>query len=153
METFAEFFKYGEPATKLPEFEVKMPVGALALAIAAVIHLFNFPFKFGSSSIIRCALILYQDDHLEYKDDVLYIKKEKVLDKRALKGNIGAADNSTTDNKPVFKEIRLVKLDFSATNFKAKVTEWCLSIEKKLTPSFLQSVTLHVASPALLLQP
>ena len=59
METFAEFFKYGEPATKLPEFEVKMPVGALALAIAAVIHLFNFPFKFGSSSFIRSSVLLF----------------------------------------------------------------------------------------------
>jgi hypothetical protein len=39
METFAEFFKYGEPATKLPELEIKMPVGALALAIAAVIFI------------------------------------------------------------------------------------------------------------------
>jgi hypothetical protein len=39
IETFAEFFKYGEPATKLPELEVKMPVGALALAIAAVIFI------------------------------------------------------------------------------------------------------------------
>ena len=43
METFAEFFKYGEPTTKLPELEVKMPVGALALAVTAVISLFNFP--------------------------------------------------------------------------------------------------------------
>jgi hypothetical protein len=34
---------------------------------------------------------------------MLYIKKEKVLDKRALKGS---ADNSSTDNKgPVFKEV------------------------------------------------
>jgi hypothetical protein len=66
---------------------------------------------------------------------VLYIKKEKVLDKRALKGN--AADNSTTDNNgPVFKEIRPVKLDFSATNFKAKVTGWRLSIEKKADTLF-----------------
>jgi hypothetical protein len=39
METFAEFFKYGEPATKLPELEVVMPVGALALAVAAVIFI------------------------------------------------------------------------------------------------------------------
>lgn len=39
METFAEFFKYGEPATKLPELEVKMPVGGLALAITAVISI------------------------------------------------------------------------------------------------------------------
>ena len=47
METFAEFFKYGEPTTKLPELEVKMPVNALALAIAMVLYsLFNFPFKF-----------------------------------------------------------------------------------------------------------
>ena len=67
---------------------------------------------------------------------MLYIKKEKVLDKRALKGNKGAADNSTTDNKPVFKEIRPVKLDFSATNFKAKVTGWRLSIEKKADTLF-----------------
>jgi hypothetical protein len=67
---------------------------------------------------------------------VLYIKKEKVLDKRALKGNQGAADNSATDNKPVFKEIRPVKLDFSATNFKAKVTGWRLSIEKKADTLF-----------------
>jgi hypothetical protein len=36
METFAEFFKFGEPATKLPEYEVRMPVGALALAVTAV---------------------------------------------------------------------------------------------------------------------
>jgi len=39
METFAEFFKYGEPAKKLPELEVKMPVGALALAVTAVIFI------------------------------------------------------------------------------------------------------------------
>jgi hypothetical protein len=68
---------------------------------------------------------------------VLYIKKEKVLDKRALKGNQGAADNSTTDNNgPVFKEVRPVKLDFSATNFKTKVTGWRLSIEKKADTLF-----------------
>jgi hypothetical protein len=36
METFAEFFKYGEPTMKLPELEVKWPINALALAIAAV---------------------------------------------------------------------------------------------------------------------
>jgi hypothetical protein len=36
METFAEFFKYGEPTTKLPEFEVQAPISALALTIAAV---------------------------------------------------------------------------------------------------------------------
>ena len=36
METFAEFFKYGEPTTKLPELEVQWPINALALAIAAV---------------------------------------------------------------------------------------------------------------------
>jgi hypothetical protein len=65
---------------------------------------------------------------------VLYIKKEKVLDKRALKG---AADNGTTDNNgPVFKEIRPVKLDFSATNFKSKVTGWRLSIENKADTLF-----------------
>ena len=68
---------------------------------------------------------------------MLYIKKEKVLDKRALKGNQGVADNSTTDNNGlVFKEIRPVKLDFSATNFKAKVTGWRLSIEKKADTLF-----------------
>jgi hypothetical protein len=37
METFAEFFKYGEPATKLPELDIQMPINALALAIAAVL--------------------------------------------------------------------------------------------------------------------
>lgn len=36
IETFAEFFKYGEPTTKLPELDVQMPISALALAIAAV---------------------------------------------------------------------------------------------------------------------
>lgn len=36
METFAEFFKYGEPTTKLPDLEVQMPVNALALAVSAV---------------------------------------------------------------------------------------------------------------------
>ena len=50
METFAEFFKYGEPAKKLPELEVKMPVGALALAIAAVIFI---------SLIFHSILIIY----------------------------------------------------------------------------------------------
>ena len=39
METFAEFFKYGEPAMKLPELEVQMPVGALALAVTVVIFI------------------------------------------------------------------------------------------------------------------
>jgi hypothetical protein len=60
METFAEFFKYGEPAMKLPELEVEMPVGALALAVTAVIfHLssFNFPFKF--CSFIRSSALLF----------------------------------------------------------------------------------------------
>ena len=59
METFAEFFKYGEPAIKLPEFEVKMPVGALALAVTAVIFIsqvFNFLFKF---TIIRSSALLF----------------------------------------------------------------------------------------------
>ena len=65
---------------------------------------------------------------------MLYIKKEKVLDKRALKG---VADNGTADNNgPIFKEIRPVKLDFSATNFKAKVTGWRLSIENKADTLF-----------------
>ena len=36
METFSEFFKFGEPAAKLPELDVQMPISALALAIAAV---------------------------------------------------------------------------------------------------------------------
>ena len=36
METFAEFFKYGEPTTKLPDLEVQMPVNALSLAVSAV---------------------------------------------------------------------------------------------------------------------
>ena len=36
METFTEFFKYGEPTTKLPELEIKMPIDALALTIAVV---------------------------------------------------------------------------------------------------------------------
>ena len=36
METFAEFFKYGESTMKLPDLEVQMPVNALALAISAV---------------------------------------------------------------------------------------------------------------------
>jgi hypothetical protein len=59
------------------------------------------------------------------------------LDKRAVKGNRGAADNGTADNKgSVYKEIRPVKLDFSATNFKAKVTGWRLSIEKKADTLF-----------------
>jgi hypothetical protein len=54
-----------------------------------------------------------------------------------VKGNQGAADNGTADNKnPVYKEIRPVKLDFSATNFKAKVTGWRLSIEKKANTLF-----------------
>jgi hypothetical protein len=36
IETFSEFFKYGEPTTKLPELDIQMPINALALAIAAV---------------------------------------------------------------------------------------------------------------------
>ena len=67
---------------------------------------------------------------------MLYIKKEKVLDKRALKGNQGVAGNTTDNNGLIFKEVRPVKLDFSATNFKAKVTGWCLSIEKKTKTLF-----------------
>jgi hypothetical protein len=60
METFAEFFKYGEPAMGLPELEVKMPVGALALAVTAVIFIsskFNFLFKF--CSFIRSSVLLF----------------------------------------------------------------------------------------------
>ena len=56
------------------------------------------------------------------------------MDKRAVKGNQG--DNSTADNVSVYKEIRPVKLDFSTTNFKAKVTRWLLSIEKKVDTLF-----------------
>ena len=61
---------------------------------------------------------------------MLYIKKEKVLDKKALKG---AADNGTD---PVYKDIRPVKLDFSATNFKSKVMGWRISIENKVDALF-----------------
>lgn len=134
IETFAEFFKFGEPATKLPEFEVKMPVGALALAVTAVIFISLISIQVLIVYQVERALILYRDDHFGYKDDMLYIKKEKVLDKRALKG---LADNSSMDNKgPVFKEVRPVKLDFSSTNFKAKVTGWRLSIENKADTLF-----------------
>ena len=62
---------------------------------------------------------------------MLYIKKEKVLDKKALKG---AVDNGTAD--PVYKEIRPVKLDFSSTNFKSKVTGWRISIKNKADTLF-----------------
>ena len=44
------------------------------------------------------------------------------------------ADND--NNGLIFKEVRPVKLDFSATNFKAKVTGWRLSIEKKAKTLF-----------------
>jgi hypothetical protein len=54
-----------------------------------------------------------------------------------VKGNQGAVNSSTADNiGPVYKEIRPVKLDFSATNFKAKVTGWRLSVEKKADTLF-----------------
>jgi len=72
-----------------------------------------------------------------HKNGVLHIKKERVLDKRAIRGSQGAAGNGVTDNDgPVYKEIRPVKLDFSATNFSATVTGWRLSIEKKLDALF-----------------
>jgi hypothetical protein len=58
METFAEYFRYGEPLMKLPELEVKMPVGALALAVTAVIF-FNFPSEFCSFIIIRSNTLLF----------------------------------------------------------------------------------------------
>ena len=64
---------------------------------------------------------------------MLYIKKERVLDKKALKG---AADNTTDNSGPIYKEIQPVKLDFSTTNFKAKVTGWHLSIENKTDTLF-----------------
>lgn len=46
------------------------------------------------------------------------------------------AKNSTANSGPVYREIRPVKLDFSTTNFKAKVTGWRLSIEKKANTLF-----------------
>jgi hypothetical protein len=57
METFAEFFKYGEPAMKLPELEVKMPVGALALAVTAVISISLISHLFCSFIIIRSSAL------------------------------------------------------------------------------------------------
>jgi hypothetical protein len=59
METFAEFFKYGEPATKLPELEVKMPVGALALAITAVIFISLIFHSSSVHSFIRSSALLF----------------------------------------------------------------------------------------------
>ena len=59
---------------------------------------------------------------------MLSIIKEKVLNKKASKS---ATDNTADNNGPVFKDVRPVKLDFSATNFKAKVIGWHLAIEKK----------------------
>ena len=57
-----------------------------------------------------------------------------MLDKKAVKG---MGDDSSADNGgPVYKNVRLVKLDFSATNFKANVTGWHLSIEKKVDTLF-----------------
>jgi hypothetical protein len=54
-----------------------------------------------------------------------------------VKGKKGAGDDGAADNNgPVYKEIRPVKLDFSATNFKANVTGWRLSIEKKVDTLF-----------------
>jgi hypothetical protein len=53
-----------------------------------------------------------------------------------VKGKKGAGDDGAADNGPVYKEVRPVKLDFSATNFKANVTGWRLSIEKKVDTLF-----------------
>ena len=54
-----------------------------------------------------------------------------------MKEKKGAGDDSAADkNGPVYKEVRPVKLDFSATNFKANVTGWRLSIEKKIDTLF-----------------
>ena len=54
-----------------------------------------------------------------------------------MKGKKGAGDDSAADkNGPIYKEVRPVKLDFSATNFKANVTRWRLSIEKKIDTLF-----------------
>lgn len=53
-----------------------------------------------------------------------------------MKGKKGAGDDGAADNGPVYKEVRPVKLDFSATNFKANVTGWRLSIEKKVDTLF-----------------
>lgn len=54
-----------------------------------------------------------------------------------MKGKKSAGDDSAADtNGPVYKEVRPVKLDFSATNFKANVTGWRLSIEKKIDTLF-----------------
>ena len=135
METFAEFFKYGEPVMKLPELEVKMPVGALALAVTAVISI-SLIFHLSSVHLLvgrACSYFISRRLSRIQGWYALY-KKRKVLDKRALKG---AADNSIADNDgPIFKEIRPVKLDFSTTNFKAKVTGWRLSIENKVDALF-----------------
>ena len=57
---------------------------------------------------------------------------DKVLGKKGMKGNQGGGDDSATDNNgTIYKEVRLVKLNFSATNFKASVTGWHLAIDKK----------------------
>ena len=40
------------------------------------------------------------------------------------------------DKGSVYKEVRLVKFDFSSTNYKLKVTGWRLSIEKKADALF-----------------
>lgn len=52
------------------------------------------------------------------------------------KQGVGPGDDSTADNKGIYKEVRPVKLDFSATNFKATFTGWRLSIEKKADTLF-----------------
>ena len=41
-------------------------------------------------------------------------------------------DDNANNNGIAYREVRPVKLDFSATNFKHSVTRWRLAIEKKL---------------------
>jgi hypothetical protein len=60
METFAEFFKYGEPAMKLPELEVEMPIGALAIAVTAVIFIsLNFHSSYVHLILNRSSALLF----------------------------------------------------------------------------------------------
>ena len=126
-------FQFSQSLKVLQNISVGSPIGGLALALSAVSNSYlDKAFTLISLQLER-AFVLYRDDHLEYKNGHLSIKKQLVENPKwkALKN---AAPHK--ENQEGNREIRDSKHDFSYANNRKVTCLWMSAIKKKVDTIF-----------------
>jgi hypothetical protein len=133
IETFSVHFQFSQPLKVLQNISVGSPIGGLALALSAVSNSYlDKAFTLISLQLER-AFVLYRDDHLEYKNGHLSIKKQLVENPK-WKAFKNAAPHK--ENQEGNREIRDSKHDFSYANNRKVTCLWMSAIKKKVDTIF-----------------